>query len=501
MKSFIDYAKTIIDTTPSSSLETTCGEKTYVCGNDSNWHASNTYGSNMTGTDCKTTAVDRVCKALEQPICAKDKNGMITCFHTLDKLPNTIDGSFSDPGNQPSTYDDYKPCGKEINGNSEISFWQKNCNDCPTLKEEPYGTTFENGCPRHETVQSPLSHTPEETHEQKPSLCCNAMTAECLSCKNDTTVSEYCKTNPTVDGCQKNEEYKCGFNSVLNSTVNCEIDKDCEISTDIFLDKFLDNTVVGMDSVGQYVLNDDCTVYSGHISNYCRNKDKIQEYLLSKIDIEKMAETMSITKIKETIKGKINKEEFVSILNKYNVANELTTVTDSCDQETGKCSVDAKKVKPYIHQFKYIKRTINESNTPVLDIKDKKLTINRVPISDAKTCDQIDCSKAEKTINMTELEDFEGGGKIMKPTKIPANSYKVIAEDGTSMMFSNLHSVKAVDEDDANGLCAKKLCQIFDPVTSMGTFDPAAQGKCPTSMCKIVDSRCVPKDGITAIIK
>jgi len=34
-----------------------------------------------------------------------------------------------------------------------------------------------------------------------PVMCCRAMTAECLACSSQTTVADYCVSNPDTTGC------------------------------------------------------------------------------------------------------------------------------------------------------------------------------------------------------------------------------------------------------------------------------------------------------------
>jgi len=47
---------------------------------------------------------------------------------------------------------------------------------------------------------------PNNDSEEQQQLCCQAMTASCLACQEDTSVEEYCSENPTVQGCESVEQ-------------------------------------------------------------------------------------------------------------------------------------------------------------------------------------------------------------------------------------------------------------------------------------------------------
>merc|ERR1712232_1378559 len=72
--------------------------------------------------------------------------------------------------------------------------------------------------------------TQGEDEDEKPStdnvtICCQAMTAECLACKRNLTVEEYCRQAPDTQGCEtrspqgENEDEKPNTDDV---TVCCQ---------------------------------------------------------------------------------------------------------------------------------------------------------------------------------------------------------------------------------------------------------------------------------------
>merc|ERR1719189_2952125 len=57
-------------------------------------------------------------------------------------------------------------------------------------------------------------------NSEGPRLCCQAMTAGCLSCKMDITIEELCARKPEVDGCENRP--------LLNGRRNLQNVCDCE---------------------------------------------------------------------------------------------------------------------------------------------------------------------------------------------------------------------------------------------------------------------------------
>ncbi len=46
-----------------------------------------------------------------------------------------------------------------------------------------------------------LMGSDEPTTTKEPTVCCEALTAECLACSENKTVDEYCGENPDTEGC------------------------------------------------------------------------------------------------------------------------------------------------------------------------------------------------------------------------------------------------------------------------------------------------------------
>jgi len=152
------------------------------------------------GVESKPECTDKGDETTGTPICCNAMTAScmscaagLTVAEYCAKKPTTY-GCKPDTDTNTNTNTDKPVCtvGKKI---------KKDCNTCTCGEDKTWSCT-ENVC-------------------QTTPICCNAMTASCMSCAVGLTVAEYCAKNPTTYGCKK----PCLSYSCMAPPENCKYGK------------------------------------------------------------------------------------------------------------------------------------------------------------------------------------------------------------------------------------------------------------------------------------